>query len=145
MDRDDRVSAIVRAAEHLLDLGRLDFLIERLERPAEFGIDLFAGLGPFDEDREVIALLAKGFAQIAILLQPFPSLEDFLGFRLVVPEIGSGSSRLETRQLVLRAGGFKDSSGDRRRAARGLRIVASSHQRWASDSVPFLRGSGVRS
>ena len=117
MDGDDRVSAIVRATEHLLDLGRLDFLIERVERRAEFRVDRFARLGPLDEDREVVALAAQGFDEIAILLEPFPALEDLLRLGLVVPETGRGRARLETGQLVLRAGGFKDSSADRRRGA----------------------------
>ena len=39
MDGDDRVLAIVLAAEHLLDLAGLHFLIERVERLAEFGVD----------------------------------------------------------------------------------------------------------
>jgi hypothetical protein len=105
----------VHAAEHFLDLRRLDFLIEGVERLAEFAVYGFARLGPFDEDREVVALPAEGLDQIAILLQPFAALEGFLGLGRVVPEIGRGGARLETGQLVLRAGGFKDSPADRRR------------------------------
>ena len=51
VDGDDRVLAIVLAAEHLLDLAGLHFLIERLERLREFGVDWLARLGPFDEHR----------------------------------------------------------------------------------------------
>ena len=39
MDRDDRVLAIVLAAEHLLDLAGLHFLVERVERLRELGVD----------------------------------------------------------------------------------------------------------
>src|SRR6185295_13343797 len=58
------------------------FLIERVERLTEFAVHGFAGLRPFDQYREVVALLPKRFDQVAILLQPFPALEDFLRFPL---------------------------------------------------------------
>jgi len=59
MDRDDRVLPIVLAAEHLLDLSRLDLLIEGLEGACELGVDRLARIGPLDEDREVVALLLE--------------------------------------------------------------------------------------
>jgi hypothetical protein len=117
MDGDDRVPAVVRATEHLLDLGRLDFLVERVERLCEFRVDAFARPGPLDEDPEIVAFAPKGLNQIAILFQPFAALEDLLGLGLVVPETGRGGARLEAGQLVLWAGGFKDSSADRPRGA----------------------------
>ena len=55
MDGHDRVLAIVLAAEHLLDLAGLHFLLERVERLAELGVDRLAGFGPFDEHGEVVA------------------------------------------------------------------------------------------
>ena len=115
MDGDDRVLPVVRAAEHLLDLARLHLLIERFERLTEFRIHRFARLGPFDEDGEIVALLAERRDQIAVLFQAFTALLHFLGFSRVFPEVGGGGARLQAGQFLLRAGGFKDSSADRRR------------------------------
>jgi hypothetical protein len=78
----------VLAAEHLLDLAGLHFLIERLERLAEILVDRFAGLGPLDEDGEVVALSLEREDQIAIQLEPAAALQDFLRFGLIFPEIG---------------------------------------------------------
>ncbi len=54
MDRDDGVGAIVLAAEHLLDLGRLDFGLERVERLEEIGADVLALARPFEQHAEVV-------------------------------------------------------------------------------------------
>jgi len=107
----------VGPAEHLLDLGGLDFLIEHIEGLTELGVHLFAGRGPLDEYREVVAFLAERVDEIAILLEALAALEHFLGAGLVVPEVGSGGARLEPGQFILRAGGLKDNSADRRRVA----------------------------
>jgi hypothetical protein len=101
----------VLAAEHLLDLAGLHFLIESFERLREFVIDRLARFGPLDENRQIVALLPQRHDQVAILLQPPAALEDLLGFGLVFPEIGGGGARLEAVQFVFGAGGFKDSSG----------------------------------
>ena len=116
MDRDDGVLAIVLAAEHLLDLAGLHFLVERVERLRELGVDGFAGLGPLDEHGEIVALLSQRLDQIAILLEPAAALQHLLRFGLILPEIGRGGARLEAGQFFVRAGGLKDSSADRRRA-----------------------------
>ena len=116
MDRDDGVLAIVLAAEHLLDLAGLHFLIERVERLRELGVDRLAGLRPLDEHGEVVALLLERADQVAILLEPAAALQDLLRFGLVLPEIGRGGARLEAGQFVVRTSGFKDSSADRPRA-----------------------------
>jgi len=106
----------VLAAEHLLDLAGLHFLIERLERVRELGVHGLARLGPFDEHGKVVALLAQRGDQVAVLFQAAAALQYFLGFGLVLPEIGRGGARFEAGQFFLRAGRFKDSSGDRPRA-----------------------------
>ena len=95
MDGDDRVLAIVLAAEHLLDLAGLHFLLERIERLAELGVDRLAGLGPFDEHGEIVALLLERRHQIAVLLEPPAALQHLLRFGLIFPEIGRGGARLE--------------------------------------------------
>ena len=99
MDRDDRVLAIVLAAEHLLDLAGLHLLIERVERGCEFAVDRLPRLGPLDQDGEVVALLAQRHHQVAILLQAPAALQDLLRFGLVFPEIGRGGARLEAGQF----------------------------------------------
>src|SRR5262245_47331530 len=115
MDGDDGVLPIVLAAEHLLDFAGLHLLIERVERLRELRVDLLARLGPLDEHAEVVALFPERPHQIAILLEPAAALQDFLGFGLVFPEIVGGRTRVQAVQLLLGAGGLKDSSGGRRR------------------------------
>jgi hypothetical protein len=106
----------VLAAEHLLDLARLDLLIEGVEGDGELGVDRLARLGPLDEDGEVVALLPQRQDQIAILLEAAAALLDFLRFSLVFPEIGRGGASVEAGQLFVGSGGFKDSSADPQRA-----------------------------
>ena len=101
MNRDDGVLAIVLAAEHLLDLAGLHFLVERVERLRELGVDRLARLRPFDEHGEIVALLLERHDQIAILLEPAAALQDLLGFGLVFPEIGRGGARLEAGQFFV--------------------------------------------
>ena len=115
VDRDDRVLAIVLAAEHLLDLAGLHFLVERVERLRELGVDRLAGLGPLDEHGEIVALLLERRDELAILLEPAAALQHLLRFGLVLPEIGRGGARLEAGQFFVGAGGLKDSSADRQR------------------------------
>jgi hypothetical protein len=105
----------VLAAEHLLDLARLHFLIERLERLRELGVDRLAGLGPFDQHGEIVAFLLQRVNQIAVLLKPPPALEDLLRVGLILPEIRRGRAALEAGQFFVGVGGFKDSSADPRR------------------------------
>jgi hypothetical protein len=105
----------VLAAEHLLDLAGLDFLIEAVERLRELGIDLLAGLGPFKEHGQIVTAFAQRHHQIAILFEAAPALQDLLRFGLVFPEIGCGRAGFEPAQFVFRAGRFKDSSADRQR------------------------------
>jgi hypothetical protein len=115
MDGDDSVLAIVLAAEHLLDLAGLDFLVERLESLGELGIDRLPRFGPLDEDGEIVGALAQRHHQVAVLLEPFAALQDLLRFGLVFPEVGRGRLVLEAGQFFVGAGGFKDSSADRQR------------------------------
>ena len=115
MDGHEGVLAIVLAAKHLLDLAGLHLPIEPIERLRELGVHALARLRPLDEDAEVVAFLLEREAQVAILLEPAAALQDFLGFGLVFPEIVGGRTRVQAVQLLLGAGGLKDSSGGRRR------------------------------
>ena len=95
MDGEDRVLAIVLAAEHLPDLAGLHLLLERIEGLAEFGVDRFAGLRPLDEHGEIVALLLERCHQIVVLLEAPAALQDLLRFGLIFPEIRRGGARLE--------------------------------------------------
>ena len=132
MDRDDRVLAIVLAAEHLLDLAGLDFLIEGIDGLRELGIDGLARFGPLDEHGEVVALSPQRADQIAVLLEAAAALQHFLRFGLILPEVGRGGARLEAGQLFVGPRGFKDSSADRRRAWRDPRSGEAGLRRSAS-------------
>jgi hypothetical protein len=70
----------VFAAEHLLDLARLHFLIERVETLREFGVDRLARFRPLGQNGEVVRLFPERDAQIAILLEAAAALQDLLGF-----------------------------------------------------------------
>jgi hypothetical protein len=102
----------VLAAQHLLDLASLHFLVERVERMREFGVNGLARLGPLHEHGQIVALGPERAHEIAILLEPAAALQDLLRFSLVFPEIGRGRARFEAVQLFFRAGGFKDNSAD---------------------------------
>ena len=54
MDRDDRVLAIVLAAEHLLGLAGVDLTAELVERAREFVDHRLPGFDPLDQDGEVV-------------------------------------------------------------------------------------------
>jgi hypothetical protein len=105
----------VLAAEHLLDLAGLYFLIEQVKRGCQLAVNRLAGFGPLDEHREIVALPLQRPHQIPILLEPPPALQRLLRFGLVLPEIGRGRARFQTIQLLFGVVGFKDSSGDRQR------------------------------
>jgi hypothetical protein len=103
----------VLAAEHLLDLARLHFLVERLDGLRKLGVYGLARRGPLEEDPEVVGPLPQGRSQFAILFQAAATLQYTLRFGLVLPEVWRGGARLETIQFVGWVSGFKDSSTDR--------------------------------
>jgi len=106
----------VLAAEHLLDLAGLHFLIERLEGLSEFRVDRLARLRPLDEHAEIVALLLERRREIAVLLEPAAALQDFLRLGLVFPEVRSRGSGFELCQFFAGTGGLKDSSANRKPA-----------------------------
>jgi hypothetical protein len=81
----------------------------------ELGIHRLAGFGPFDEHGEIVVFLGQRARQVAILLETPSALQDLLRFGLILPEIGGSGARFEARQLVVGAGGFKDSSANPKR------------------------------
>jgi hypothetical protein len=87
----------VLAAEHLLDLAGLHFLIEAIEPLRELGVDRLARLGPLDEHRQVVRLFGERYDEVTLLLEAAAALQDLLRFGLIFPEIGSGGARFEPR------------------------------------------------
>jgi hypothetical protein len=86
----------VFAAQHLLDLAGLHFLVERVKRLPQFRFDRLAAIGPLNEHGEIVAAFAKRLDQLVLLFQPAAALQYFLRFGLIVPEIRRGGARLET-------------------------------------------------
>jgi hypothetical protein len=88
MDGDDRVGSVVLAAEHLLRLGRFDFLLELVEAAGEIGDDVLAGVPPFEQHAEVVSTPLQRPEERLVLLEPAAPLHDRLRLVLVVPEPG---------------------------------------------------------
>jgi len=87
----------VLAAEHLLGFDGVDLRLERVERLRQIRRHLFAAAGPFEQDADVVDLLAEAVALLDVLGEAALPLEGLLGFGLVVPEIGRGDAALELR------------------------------------------------
>jgi hypothetical protein len=121
MNRDDRVLAIVLAAEHLLRLAGIDLHGELVEGAVQVVGDGLPRLCPFDEDVQIVESLAERDAQLAILLEPAAALQQLLRAGLILPEIGSGDALLYAGELGFGAGRVKDGSAGRARGARGPR------------------------
>ncbi len=100
VNRHDRVLAVVLAAEHLLDLAGLHFLVERVDGLRELGVDRFARRGPLDEDAEVVALLLERRHELAVLFEPAAALQDASGLR-------PGLSRNRARRRAPRGGSVR--------------------------------------
>ena len=128
MNRDDGVPAIVLAAEHLLDLAALDKAGELLDAVGELRDDVFPLARPVDEHAQVVRLGRERGDQLDFFLDTPAALEDLLRLDLVAPEIGRRGARFYLGELVSRACGLKDNSGDRRRASRGPDTGGSNHR-----------------
>jgi len=68
---------------------------------------------PLKQDSQVVALLAQGFGQGAVVLEPAAALQRPLRGRLILPELRQGDFRFELAQLSLQAGFVKAPSGGR--------------------------------
>jgi hypothetical protein len=116
MNREDRVLAIVLAAEHLLDLTRLDLGGEIGQPLFELVANRFATLSPFDENGQIVRPALERQAEIAILFETAAPLEELLRGGLVFPEVWFADLCLYGCQLGFELGGVKDNSEGRRRA-----------------------------
>jgi hypothetical protein len=122
VDGHDGIGAIVLPAEDALGLGRIDLEIEPIEPGVEVRADVLTGPHPLDEDVQVFFLFLERLDQIDLVLQPPPALQDALGFRLILPEVGLANSCLELVGLIARASCLKDTSATRRIVLRGPRV-----------------------
>jgi hypothetical protein len=112
----------VLAAEHPFRFAGSHLRLELVERAHQVVEHGFTGLAPFDEHGEVVDARLERVAEIAILFQAAPALEQLLRRFLVLPEVGFAYARFDAFEFFCRAGGVKDSSAGPSRGARGLRI-----------------------
>jgi hypothetical protein len=87
----------VLAAEHFLGFDGIDLRVERIERLREVGRHVLSAVPPFEQDTDVVDLLAEAVALLEIFGKAALPLEGLLCFGLVVPEIGGGDPALELR------------------------------------------------
>jgi hypothetical protein len=106
----------VLAAEHLLGFTGLDFGEQLVEPAGEILEDRFPGLGPFDENRQIVDTPLQRLAHVAVVFEAAAALQQLLRAGLVLPEVRVGDALLYPGEFVGGAGGVKDSSADRTRA-----------------------------
>jgi len=75
--------------------------------------------GPVDQHADVIGFDLERRDELDFLFDAPAALKDLLRLDLVVPEPGRRCACFYLCELVTRACGFKDNSGDRRRASQG--------------------------
>jgi hypothetical protein len=98
------------AAEHLVRLCGVDLRLEIVEAPGQVGSDVFPGIGPLDQDAQIIgAALQRSFERL-LIFDPSAPLHDLLRFALVVPETGRARAFFYVGKLFVQASGFKDAS-----------------------------------
>jgi hypothetical protein len=88
------------AAEHLLDLARLDLAIQPVQPGLQVIADVFSLTGPIDEYLEVAGLLLQGFRQVEIRLQPPTAAQDILCLFGTFPEIRCGRLGFQCGQFL---------------------------------------------
>jgi hypothetical protein len=115
MNRDDGVLAVVLAAEHLLDFAAFDEAREFVDTRRQLGADVLALFGPVEKHAQVVRIPLERGNQLDFFLDTAAALKNFLRLDLVVPEVGRGGAGFYLCELVLWAGGLKDSSAGRRR------------------------------
>jgi len=87
----------VLAAEHLLGFDGIDLRLERVERLRQIRRHVLVAAGPFEQDADVVDLLAEAVALLEVFGETALPLKVLLGFGLVVPEIRRGDAAFELR------------------------------------------------
>jgi len=105
-------------------LGRVDFLLERVEAAREIGSDVLAGIRPLDQHAQIVGAPPERLPQRLVFLQTPPALHHLLRFGLVIPEIGLADPLLDAAELFVEAGILKDASVVPRPGVPGRRTVA---------------------
>jgi hypothetical protein len=77
----------VLPSEHLLGFPGIDDGGQFIETAREVVEDRLATLSPFRKHGQVLRPRTQGFAEVAILFEPPPALQEFLGCGLVFPEV----------------------------------------------------------
>jgi RNase P/RNase MRP subunit p29 len=108
----------VLAAQHLLDLARLDLLLELVEPAGELVVDGLALVQPLEEHSEVLGAPRKRRRERDVLFDAAAALERLLGLGLIFPEIRLTDPRLYARELIGRSCRVKDSSAEPKTASR---------------------------
>jgi hypothetical protein len=118
VDRDDRVLLVEVAREHRANLGDLDVARVGAEGTRQIVGDVLALQRPFEQDLDVIGVLAQRNRQVAVAFEATPPLQRLLRVGLVLPEIWCGALGFELGQLTVQAGFVKAPSWRRRRVRR---------------------------
>jgi hypothetical protein len=87
----------VLTAEHLLGFDGVNLRFERIEHPQQIGGDILTTARPFEQDAEVVDLLAEAVALLKIHGEAALPLQRLLRVGLVVPETGGGDTAFELR------------------------------------------------
>ena len=95
MDRDNRIAAIVLAAQHLAGLGLLDVRLEVVETFGEVAVNRLTGLGPLDEDAEIVGAARQGLTGSQLFVEAATALQQLLRLAGILPEIGVGDATLD--------------------------------------------------
>jgi hypothetical protein len=98
----------VLAAEHLLDLRRIDLRLEIVQAPLEIGGHVLAGFGPLDQHGEVVAAAPERLRERHFLFEPAAAQQQLLRLGLVLPEVRLADAIFDLFQFVCGACGLKD-------------------------------------
>jgi hypothetical protein len=105
----------VFATEHLLGFAGVDFLREVVQPSREIVGNGLAGLGPLHQYGEIVRTAAERVAELLVVLEAAPALQELLRGGLVLPEVRVGDAFFYLREFVGGTGGVKDDSADRMR------------------------------
>jgi hypothetical protein len=111
VDRDDRILLVEFARQHRANLGGLDVTCEAFEGTRQIGAHRFALPCPVDEHGNVVHLAPQDARERPFLVGAAAALQDSLGSRLVLPEVGFGNLPLDVGQLAVEARFVKAPSG----------------------------------
>jgi hypothetical protein len=106
------------AAQHLAGLRLLDVRLELVEPLGEIAVNRLTGLGPLDEDAEVVGATLEGLTGRQLFIEAATALQQLLRLAGIFPEIGVGNAAFDLFELRTMARFVKDSSANRLPASR---------------------------